>query len=290
VTFAGIRPVLHSPFAAAPGAPLDVDGLAAEVEHVRGAGVAGVVALGLASEAWALTEAERDLTVRIVVEAAGELPVTVGVDGASAVAADRARRAAGLGATSLMVLAPREAGLAEHCAAVAATGLPIVIQDAPQVTGAPLGADALLAAAHRVPLVAAVKLEGPGAGPKLSRLVAGGLDAVAGWGGLHFPESLHRGACGLFPGCDLAAAFGDVRAAWEAGDATAAEGAYARLLPYLAYAAQSLDLLILAAKRWLVHEGVLACGALRDPAARLDEIQEQTLDRLRDALLAARAG
>jgi hypothetical protein len=56
------------------------------------------------------------------------------------------------------------------------------------------------------PLVRAVKVEGPGAGARISALVAEGLEVVAGWGGLQDPESLRRGAGGVMPGFDRRAA------------------------------------------------------------------------------------
>jgi 4-hydroxy-tetrahydrodipicolinate synthase len=290
MSFAGIRPILHAPFAPGLGAPLLVGELPRLVAHVRAQGVDGVVALGLASEAWALTEAERDAFVAAAVDAADGLPVTVGIEGATAVAADRAERARRLGAQTLMVLPPPRAdpaSLLVHYGAVGQAGLPILVQDSPQVTGVTLAAEALLGLAAEVALVRAVKVEGPAAGPKVSALVAGGLDVVAGWGGLHYPESLERGAIGLMPGCDLAAAFVALHVAWRAGDREGAERTYATLLPYLAYQAQSLDLIVLAAKRELVRRGVLEHAALRDPAAALDAVQARTLDRLAAGLGAA---
>jgi dihydrodipicolinate synthase/N-acetylneuraminate lyase len=51
MTFAGIRPVLPSPFAAASGAPLVLPELATLARRMAAEGVDGIVALGLASEA-----------------------------------------------------------------------------------------------------------------------------------------------------------------------------------------------------------------------------------------------
>ena len=71
-------------------------------------GASGVATLALASEGYKLTERERDEVAALVVEhVAGRVPVVVSADGAgTAVAVDRAVRAARLGADALMVLPP----------------------------------------------------------------------------------------------------------------------------------------------------------------------------------------
>lgn len=288
--FGGVRPIVHTPFAASAGAPVAGRELRGLVEWLRGFELAGVVALGLAAEASALTDAERDTVVVDVVDAAAGWAVTVGIDGPTGEAAARARRAAELGASSLMVLPPpgpvTRNVLVRHFATVAEAGLPIVVQDSPQATGVELDAEALIALAATVPAVIAVKVEAPAAGPKVSRL-AGQLDVVAGWGGLHYPDSLERGACGLMPGSDLAAAFAAVHRTWRAGDRAGAEAGYRALLPYLSYQSQSLELLILGAKLALVRAGIFGRGELRDPLARLDPQQADTLTRLGAELVAA---
>jgi dihydrodipicolinate synthase/N-acetylneuraminate lyase len=287
--FAGVRPVLHTPFATSPGAPPVLAEFERLVRRMAADGAEGVVALGLASEARALAERERDAVVERAVAAAGGLPVTVGIDGDTELAADRARRAARQGAASLMVLPPPgERRLPGHLTAVAAAGLPILVQDAPQVTGVTLDASGLLGVAESVPAVRAVKVEGPASGPKITALVAGGVAVVAGWGGLHFPEALRRGAAGLMPGCDLAAAFAALHAAWLAGREEEADERYEALLPYLAYQAQSLELLVLSAKRELVRRGVFGDAGLRDREIALDPVQAAWLDRCAARLAARR--
>ena len=292
MAFAGIHPILHTPFGPEPEQAVLHTELAALVESMVDAGVQGVVALGLASEAPALTEAERDAICTTVARAlARRLPFTVGVDGGTAVAVDRARRAVGQGASALMVIPPAGAStpklLLEHFGRVAdAAGTPVLVQDAPQVTGVVLEPDVLerLAAAH--PLVRSVKVEGLAAGPKISRLTAAGLEVMAGWGGLHYPESLERGAVGCMPGCDLAAALLAVHAAAGAGDRDAAERAYRAILPLLAYETQSLAHLVLGEKRALRRAGLFSHETMRAPAPSLDAHGREAFDALFDRLAA----
>jgi 4-hydroxy-tetrahydrodipicolinate synthase len=257
------------------------------------AGVDGLVVLGLASEAWTLTELERDEAVdRIATVTAGRIPFVVGIDGATRVAVDRAVRAAGQGASGLMVLPPARATtstqLARHFAAIAdASLLPVLVQDSPQVTGVSLDLATLEALIVGHPLVAALKVEIPGAGPKVSAAHAAGMEIVAGWGGLGYLEQLARGASGCMPGCDLGPALLAVDRAVRAGDEARALALYRVILPLLAFETPSLELLLLSAKRHLRRQGVFSGELLRDPGRILDELEVATVDSLLDELAAA---
>jgi 2-keto-3-deoxy-L-arabinonate dehydratase len=252
--------------------------------------VDGLVVLGLASEAWVLTEQERDDVLATVGDALqGSVPLVVGIEGATPVAEERARRAAAHGAGGLMVLPPPRARSTDHLLAhfsrvADAAGVPVLLQDAPQVTGVDLEPDAILALATRHPLLGAVKVEAAGAGSKVSALAREGVEIVAGWGGLHYLESIRRGALGCMPGCDLAPAFRAIDRFAREGQVGEAEELYRRVLPLLAYEAQSLELLVLGAKRLLVRQRLFTSGAMRAPARELDAEECRTLDALFERL------
>jgi 2-keto-3-deoxy-L-arabinonate dehydratase len=290
MTFEGVRPVLHVPFADAPGQPIIEHELAALAERMLEQGADGLVVPGLASESWALTETERDRVVDITAEVCrGRVPLVVGLDGTTAVAADRGRRAAAAGAEGLMVLPPRQAAgraaLVEHFGALAeAAGIPVLIQDSPQVTGVQLDLTTLLAVQEAVPLVVAVKSEIPGAGTKASAIHDAGLELVAGWGGLNYLEQLERGAVGCFPGCDLGPAIKAIDSAARTGARLEAQAGYRRILPFLSLATASLELLLLTAKRHLLRSGIFSTELLRAPARTLDEQESRTVDALLDEL------
>jgi dihydrodipicolinate synthase/N-acetylneuraminate lyase len=82
------------------------------------------------------------------------------------------------------------------------------------------------------------------------------------------------------PGCDLGPALVMIDRALRAGDAAAAERLYRAILPLLSYAGQSLDLLLLAAKRLLHRQGILGTDRLRTPSRRLDAEEAASLDAL----------
>lgn len=290
MTFDGVRPVLHIPFAETQAQPILEDELAALAERMLDQGVDGLAVPQLASEAWALTEVERDRVVAIAAEVcADRAPLVVGVDGATAVAVDRARRAVAAGAAGLMVLPPRQATspaqISAHYVAVAeAGGVPLMVQDSPQITGVQLDVETVVRARDAHPLILAVKSEIPGAGTKASAIHAAGLELVAGWGGLHYLEQLARGAVGCFPGCDLGPAIKAIDTAARSGETTQAQILYRQILPYLSLATTSLDMLLLAAKRHLRRSGVFSTEVLRAPARTLDAQEARTVDTLLDEL------
>ncbi len=286
MSFDGIRPVLHLPFEPGRDQPIVHDQLRVLIDDQIRLGVRGLVALGLASEAWTLREGERDEVLATVAEAIdGRVPFAVGIDGTTAVARDRAGRAAGAGASGLMVLPPvgirPGQALIDHFAAVAdAGGVPVLVQDSPQVTGVAVGVDSLVAMRRAQPLVGAVKIEAAGAGAKASAAVEAGIEVIAGWGGQQYLESVRRGANGCMPGCDLGPAFVEIDRQARKGDSSAADSLYRTILPLLSYEAQSLDLLLLGAKRVLVRRGVFLWGGLRAPGRDLDAEEASTLDGL----------
>ena len=251
----------------------------------------GVVALGLASEAPALTEEERDAVCATVARPlAGRLSFTVrGIDGLTAVAADRARRAIALGASALMVIPPAAARtpdqVVEHFARVADAGggAPVLVQDAPQVTGVTLEPELLerLAASHT--LVRSVKVEGLGAA--VSRLVAGGLEVMAGWGGLHYPREPGARGVGVHAGLrPRARPAGDARghAHRRRGGRPALprDPAPAGLRDAVARPPRAGREARPAPRRIFTHD------AMRAPAPSLDPGQRRTFDALFDRLAA----
>jgi 4-hydroxy-tetrahydrodipicolinate synthase len=294
IPFASVHPVLQIPFADSAEQTILHDRLSILAQKVLDFGAAGVVVLGLASEAWTLTERERDEVCATVAEAIGNrVPFTVGVEGSTTVAVERSRRAVALGASALMVLPSSSARkgqqlIAHFMRVVEAAEVPVLIQDFPQVTGIDLDTDVLIHMAQNQPLLRSVKVEAPGAGEKISRLVEAGIGVVTGWGGLHYIEAVQRGAVGCMPGAHLCSVIIEIDRLARRQQLDAAEQLYQVILPFLAYTSQSLDLLILAAKRWFWRVGLFPSGAMRQPARTMDVHEQRTIDRLYDQLQEAR--
>lgn len=290
-------PILCTPFA--DGGGLDLPSLEREVEWVLGEGASGVACLAIASEGYKLTEGERDEVLRATVGAVGgRVPVVASADGQGVEpAVERARRAAGLGADALMVLPPSfvkpdgEALLEYYGRMGEAVGIPLIVQDAPQLTGVAMAPALWARMAEAIPALRYVKAEGTPQGGTISetrRLAGERLAVFCGWGGLGILDALERGAVGSMPAPNFTRLFAEIQRAWEAGDRGGAAARFAAELPFVLWSMQSIDHSVAAAKEELQRRGIFASNRQRQPAARLDAVARGQLGRFLDARLADR--
>ena len=291
----GCIPILCTPFTA--DNAVDLGSLAREVEWVLAEGAAGLAALAIAGEGYKLTEPERDAVTRqVVATVAGRVPVVVSADGAGTdVAVERAVQAAALGADALMVLPPYFVkpdgpGLVDYYTRVGrAVTIPVIVQDAPQLTGVAMSPAMWAALARDVESIRFVKAEGTPQGRTLSETLARGegrLAVFCGWGGLGMIDALERGAAGSMPAPNFTRLFADVQALHAAGDPDGAADRFATELPFVLWAMQSIDFSVAAAKREMHRRGILATPDLRQPAVTLDDVSLRQLDAFIDARMA----
>ncbi len=283
----GCIPILCTPFDERDA--VDADGLRAQIDWAIAEGATGVATLALASEGYKLTERERDgVAAHVVEHVAGRVPVVVSADGAgTAVAVDRAVRAAKLGADALMVLPPYlvkpgPASLLDYYTRIGdAVEIPVMIQDAPQLTGVSMNPALWAQIARDAPNVSYVKAEGTPQGATISAALEqsdGDLQVFCGWGGLGILDALERGAVGSMPAANFTGVFAQIHAAWDAGDREMASDLLNATLPYSVWAMQSLDHSVTTAKRELKRRGVIADDRLRQPATPLDALGMAQLD------------
>jgi 2-keto-3-deoxy-L-arabinonate dehydratase len=282
----GVIPVVSMPFS--DDESLDLDALGAEIEFLAAAEVDGV-ALGLASEVLRLTDGERDAALAVVADAAaGRVPVVASVSGGSTHAAcARAEAAVERGADALMITPPPApaAALLDHYTAIGARcGAPIVVQDAPGMTGVEMSVE-LLAELAGIEQVAALKIEANPPAPKVSAVAARVGDRCAvlgGAGGVDFARELERGAAGTLPGSGLPELFVQVWRRHRDGEVDAAARLFERHLPLLTLAARTADGFVFVQKEILRRRGVLASARLRAPC----ELPDADFLRELDAALA----
>jgi dihydrodipicolinate synthase/N-acetylneuraminate lyase len=283
----GCIPIVVTPFDAQ--GRIDDAGLRRQVDWLIAGGVHGLATLALASEGYKLSDAEREQVARAVVEQArGRVPVVISADHSGAdVAVERARRAAEWGADGVMVLPPSFIkpdgdALYRYYAAVAnAVSVPVIVQDAPQLTGVNMPAAFLARLFKEFPHVNVAKLEGVPSGPKISeiaQLTGGRMYVFTGWGGLGFWDGLLRGDVGCMPAACFGPSLARVYDLHAKGDAAAAWAAFDAQAHFVAWSMQSLDISVWASKMALQRAGVIESACQRDPATPGDAVMARQFD------------
>ncbi|MBV9561223.1 MAG: dihydrodipicolinate synthase family protein [Bradyrhizobium sp.] len=273
--YRGVFPVVPTIFTAS--GDLDLDGQKRAVDCMIDAGSQGLCILANFSEQFVLADAERDRIMdAVLAHVAGRVPVIVTTTHfATAVCAERSRRAEAAGGAMVMVMPPYhgatirvpEPAIYEFFRAVSgAISIPVMIQDAP-VAGTNLSAAFLARMAREIPGVAYFKIEVPQAAAKLRSLLELGGEAIEGpWDGeegITLMADLDAGATGAMTGGGYPDGFRQIVDPYFAGDRGAAIEAYQRWLPLINYENRQCGLL---AAKALMHEGgVIACEAGRHP-------------------------
>lgn len=295
----GVMPVLEVPFTA--GGDLDLDSFDRVVRHVLDTGVTAVMFPGFASEFHKLSDAERDLLTARLLDLTSARPDVAAVvsipDHATRLAVERATAAVGAGADAINLLPPHFLGPAadevhRHVTAIltAVAPAPVVLQYAPAQTGSSFTAAALrdLAADH--PNLVAVKIETALPGRLAEDLAAGtpALRSFTGYAGLQLADGLRRGVDGVQPGCSFTEIYQEIWRLWHDGDHSRALQLHARLVPYLAYWMQEVELIIMVEKVISARRGLIDDPHCRHPARSLDPQEIGGIDRFLaefDALL-----
>ncbi|MBC9904466.1 dihydrodipicolinate synthase family protein [Achromobacter xylosoxidans] len=273
--YRGIFPVVPTTFTES--GELDLPSQKRAVDFMIDSGVDGLCILANFSEQFVLSDDEREVLTRTILEhVAGRVPVIVTTTHFSTqVCAARSRRAQEQGAAMLMIMPPYH-GATIRVSEEQVTGffqrvsdavdIPMMIQDAP-VAGTPLSAAALARMAREIEHVAYFKIETAGAASKLRDLIALGGDTVEGpWDGeeaITLLPDLDAGATGSMTGGGFADGLRPIIEAHRAGKRDEAYRLYERWLPLINYENRQGG--ILTAKALMKAGGVIACDAPRHP-------------------------
>ena len=257
--FCGIWPILFAFFGA--DGRLERDAMRCQAQAALAWGAPGVAILGLATEVNKLALAERHDLIRWLREdLEGRLPFAVTVNGAS-VAESRALAefAIAQGAAWLILQPPPVALTGAQPErfyfdffANVMDGLPVPVgvQNAPEYLGVGLSPQALLELAAMRPNFRVLK--GEASSTVIERTIAQAGDRLAvlnGRGGLELVENLEAGCAGMIVAPDTADHQQRVYELLRAGRAEEARAHYARILPAVVFAMQSLDALVCYGKR-----------------------------------------
>ncbi|MBO4123367.1 dihydrodipicolinate synthase family protein [Cupriavidus gilardii] len=273
--YRGIFPVVPTTFTET--GELDLESQKRAVDFMIDAGSDGLCILANFSEQFALSDDERELLTRTVLEhVRGRVPVIVTTTHYSTrVCIERSQRAQQMGAAMVMVMPPYHGATfrvpepqihAFYARLSDAIRIPIMIQDAP-ASGTVLSAPLLARMACEIENVSYFKIETPGAANKLRELIRLGGDAVEGpWDGeeaITLLADLEAGATGAMTGGGFPDGIRPIIEAHRQGDADLAFTLYQRWLPLINHENRQAG--ILAAKALMKEGGVIACEAPRHP-------------------------
>jgi dihydrodipicolinate synthase/N-acetylneuraminate lyase len=247
------------------------------IDFLIDAGSNGICILANYSEQFALTDDEREVLMRTILEhVGGRVPVIVTTTHfSSRICALRSKRAQEAGAAMVMVMPPYhgatlragEGAIYDFFRMLSdAIDVPIMIQDAP-VSGTGLSAPFLARMAREIAKVAYFKIEVPGAAAKLREMIRLGDEAIEGpWDGeeaITLLADLDAGATGTMPSGAYPEALRGIVDDYAAGRRVAAVAGYERWLPLINYENRQCGL---AACKVLMKEGgIIASDSVRHP-------------------------
>ena len=285
--YKGVFPVVPTTFTEA--GELDLDSQKRCIDFMIEAGSNGLAILANFSEQFVLSDAEREVLTRAILEhVKGRVPVIVTTTHfSSRICAERSRQAQQLGAAMVMAMPPyhgatirvSEEKTYEFFARLSdAIDIPIMIQDAP-VSGTPLSAPFLARMATEIEQVAYFKIETAGAAAKLRELIRLGGDRVEGpWDGeeaITLLPDLDAGATGSMTGGGYPDGLRPIVDAYRDGRREDAFSAYQRWLPLINFENRQCGLL--ACKALMKEGGVIACEAPRHPFPAMNPVTRSGL-------------
>lgn len=242
--FRGMMPIL--PTAILPTGELDEASQRRLVHYALKCDAAAIGHFGFASEFHKVSDPQRRrLTELILEEAAGKVPVFIGVTAPGVrTAVEYAREAEAMGADLIMaalpyVNLPDTEGAYRYFAQLnEATSLPIIVQDIPEHSHI-LTPELIIRLHNDLPGIAHVKAEGANFLEKTQRLMdlsGGKLPVIGGAGGRRMIHLLRLGVTSFMTGTEALHLHGAVLKTFLEGDEEGAAAIYfERVLPYLAF-------------------------------------------------------
>ncbi|RDL47952.1 putative 2-keto-3-deoxy-galactonate aldolase YagE [Ensifer sp. M14] len=252
----GIHAILYALFDN--GEKLDRAAMRRQTQICLKAGVHGMAALGLATEASKLSEIERVEVMEWLAEDVGKsVPLGITIYGASVAEQIRQIGHADRVGADWLILQPPMIGAysaREYMnffgrVADAAT-LPVAIQNAPALMGRGLNADDIQELVARHPNIRLIKGEGPVVDiAHLIEVTGGRLPVFNGRGGLELPDNLRIGCKGMILAPDCIDHAVKVYNLFQEGLPDESEAAYQRMLPAVVSTMQGIEHLMCYGKR-----------------------------------------
>jgi len=270
----GVCPILPTPFDAENH--VDVGSLRRVVRFLLQAKVSGIALFGNASEAFALTQEEKELIARVAAEETeGKLPLVFGAGGTSTeTALVSCHWAESAGADILMIMPPYmikpdAQRIYEYYAGIAAAvHTPVMIQDAPGACGVNMDIDTIVRLASEFDLIQYVKAEAPPTFQKAKRLAdaaEGRFEVFGGLNGTFFYEELCAGVAGTMPAGEFPDVLVKVYDLYTAGRKAEAKAVFYRYLPFIRLGNVPGGAAMSVHKEILKKGGIFATAKVRGP-------------------------
>jgi 4-hydroxy-tetrahydrodipicolinate synthase len=290
----GITPVMTTSFHT--DESIDDDALRRQIDFAIEGGATAVCGPGFGAEYYKLSDPERYHYVEVLVEHARKrVPVIAATSCGSAYSTvEFSRYAERTGADCLMVTSPRTAPLpgseivkfySRLCDSVA---IPVMLQDA-DFTGAGLPAPVFVDLARRHANFRFAKLEVTLPGKKCADIVElsqGQVQVIYGLGGVAMMDGLAHGASAMMPGAACLEVYVRVFRLYMSGRKSEAKALFCRLIPYLTFALQNLELAIGIEKMVLEMRGIAPNALLRQPTLHLDDTYQTQMHELAEGAMA----
>jgi len=276
----GIFNILATPFDSK--GQIDQDSLRSLVEFQIKHGADGLTILGIMAEVSKLSDTERDLITKIVMDQVnGRIPVVVNATHTGTyVVTENARKAEAVGAAGIMVAPPTNLrnldAVADFYRTVsAATKLTVVVQDEPVTSGVIMPPSFL--AGLGLPYI---KLEEAPVPTKISRILEKNPDCkmFGGLGGVFFLHEMQRGAVGTMTGFAYTEILVSIYKDYTEGRKEAAAATFYRYLPLISYEGQLMVGLAIR-KEILRRRGVIKCADIRAPGMKVDKQGHDEISR-----------
>jgi dihydrodipicolinate synthase/N-acetylneuraminate lyase len=288
-TINGIIPIVAAVFH--DNGEVDLEGFGKLIRHLTKTGASALTLFGLATEFYKLTDEEKNAMMEVLLAETTRLPDVAGVISIThhswEVAVLQAKQAEKSGADALMLLppyflSPSPEAILHHMRKVAqSVSIPIIVQYAPNQTGVRLGPEVFVQLQKDCPNACFVKVETqpPGRYASILHEQSGGqIQTLIGYAGVQMPDVLERGSVGIQPGCSFTEIYVELFRLYQAGNKTEMTILFQRLLPYISYWMQGVELIIKAEKRILERRGIISSSYCRYPQYVLDTKEEQMID------------
>ena len=278
---------------------IDYDSLDRLTDFYLEKGVSGITILGMMGEAQKLSPDEsKNVMNRVIKRVDGRVPVIVGVSNPDIKKLIKLSNSAmAAGAAGIMV-APNSSHHNDETIfnyyvevdKALESKIPMIYQDFPLVTKAPISLDCLMRIIREIPQVVMLKHEDWPGLEKLSELRSRSkteglrrISILCGNGGLYLPQELSRGADGAMTGFAYPEMLVSVCKKFENGDHDDAEDLFDLYLPVIKHEQQP-GYGLAVRKETLHRRGAISSSKVRTPGPSMSSADHKDLDRLLERL------